>query len=77
MTSRVSSSSERGDGRHTKSTAKLQDTLAAHDLGMTREFRREGDTAWPKLRPVGKVLLGVGGSVIDEPVIVNGALNLH
>jgi hypothetical protein len=67
----VGCSSQRGDGRHAKTTTKLQDTLTPHDLGMTRDFRREGDTAGPQLRPVRKVLLGVGGGVIDEPVIID------
>ena len=63
--------SQRGDGRHAKATAKLQGTLTPHDLGMTRDFRREGDTARPQLRPVRKVLLGVGGGVIDQSVVID------
>ena len=67
----IGAGSQRGDRRHAEAATKLEHPSALHDPWIARDLRRQGDPAWPELRPVRQVLFWIRRGVIDQPVIVD------
>jgi hypothetical protein len=68
----IGADSQRGNRRHPEATPKLEHTSALHDRWIAGDLCCQGNATGPQLCPVRQVLLGVGGGIVDQPVIVDG-----